>query len=79
MLRAMREQVQLIDPPMASGSSTSDATKPVKTLVAMDNVVTTLLQHKDHFMLKTLMPGLPKLNWLSNVGHVSTSLCRPLV
>lgn len=49
------------------------------TLVAMDNVVTTLLQHKDHFMLKTLMPGLPKLNWLSNVGHVSTSLCRPLV
>ena len=76
MLRAMREQVQLTDPPMASGS---DATKPVKTLVAMDNVVTTLLQHKDHFMLKTLMPGLPKLNWLSNVGHVSTSLCRPLV
>ena len=40
------------------------------TLVAMDNVVTTLLQHKDHFMLKTLMPGLPKLNWQSNVGHV---------
>ena len=79
MLRAMREQVQLIDPPMASWSATSDATRRVMTLVAMDNVVTTLLQHKDHFMLKTLMPGLPKLNWLSNVGHVSTSLCRPLV
>ena len=44
MLRAMREQVQLIDPPMTSGSGTSDATKPVKTLVVMDNVVTTLLQ-----------------------------------
>jgi len=36
----------------------------------MDNVVTTLLQHKDHFMLTSLMPGLSKLNWNSNVGHV---------
>ena len=70
MLRAMREQVQLTDPPMASGSATGDVMKNLKTLVAMDNVVTTLLQHKDHFMLKTLMPGLPKLNWQSNVGHV---------
>ena len=37
---------------------------------SMDNVVTILLQQKDHVMLSTRMPGLPKLNWQSNVGHL---------
>ena len=75
MPRATREQVQLIDPPMTSGSGTSDATKPVKTLVVMDNVLTTLLQQTTS--CKTLMLGLPKLNLQSNVGHVLER--RPLV
>ena len=63
-------QVQLSTLPMASSIARSDAAKNVKTTVPMDNVVTTLLQHKDHFMLTSLMPGLSKLNWNSNVGHV---------
>ena len=54
---------------MSGSSATSDATKPVKTTVPMDNVVTTLLQHRDQHTLKSLIPGLSKLNWQSNVGQ----------
>ena len=55
---------------MSGSSATSDDTKKVQTTVPMDNVVTTLLQHRGHSTLMSLIPGLSKLNWQSNVGHV---------
>ena len=55
---------------MSGSSATSDETKKVQTTVPMDNVVTTLLQHRGQHTLMSLIPGLSKLNWQSNVGHV---------
>ena len=66
----MRCAGSALNSPMASSIADDAAKMRVMTTVPMDNVVTTLLQHKDHVMLTSLMPGLSKLNWHSNVGHV---------
>ena len=63
---------------MSASSATSDETRRVMTTVPMDNVVTTLLQHGGHNTLMSLIPGLNKLNWQSNVGHVLGAVLQAL-
>lgn len=63
---------------MSASSATSDETRRVMTTVPMDNVVTTLLQHRGHSTLMSLIPGLNKMNWHSNVGHVLDAVLQAL-
>ena len=70
--------IQLSRLPMSASSATSDETRRVMTTVPMDNVVTTLLQHRGHSTLMSLIPGLNKMNWHSNVGHVLDAVLQAL-